>query len=109
MQPDGKDSEAFAVGRPSRERVDDHLAGHAPSLHVGLVPIPNSWWILRTDSQIRSPLLSAWAVAASRELCDSQAPTTEAEALTAGGIGDLELRWIEDDRTVVYEIQSPDW
>jgi hypothetical protein len=48
-------------------------------------------------------------MAASRELCDSQAPTPEAEALTAGGIGDLELRWIEDDRTVVYEIQSPKW
>ena len=48
-------------------------------------------------------------MAASRELCDSQAPTPEAEVLTAGGIRDLELRWIEDDRTVVYEIQSPEW
>jgi hypothetical protein len=53
---------------------------------------------------MRYPFLSAWAVAASRELCDSQAPTPEAEALTAGGVGDLELRWIEDDRTVVFEI-----
>ena len=58
---------------------------------------------------MRYPFLSAWAVTASRELCDSQAPTPEAEALSGSGIGDLELRWIEDDRAVVYEIQSPEW
>jgi len=53
------------------------------------------------------PLLSAWVVAACRQLCDSQSSTPEAR--TGGGIGDLELRWIEDDRAVVYEIQSPEW
>jgi len=65
------------------------------------VPIPDGWGILRTDNEIRYPLLSAGTVAACRELRESQAPTPEAEALTAGGIGDLEFRWIEDDRAVV--------
>jgi hypothetical protein len=35
-----------------------------------------------------------------RQLRESQTPTPEAEALTGGDVGDLEFRWIEEDRAL---------